>query len=49
MMAGGEPCALPATLEGLREVGIRFMRLSFSDLHGLCRSMDLPLEMFARN
>ena len=35
------------TLEDLQRAGIRFVRMSFSDLHGVCRSKDLPLEVFA--
>ncbi len=35
------------SLEDLRRAGIRVVRLSFSDLHGVCRSKDLPLEVFA--
>jgi glutamine synthetase len=35
------------SLEDLQRAGIRVVRLSFSDLHGVCRSKDLPLEVFA--
>src|SRR5437868_13152645 len=35
------------SLEDLRSAGIRVVRLSFSDLHGVCRSKDIPLEVFA--
>ena len=35
------------SLEDLQRAGMHVVRLSFSDLHGVCRSKDLPLEMFA--
>src|SRR6266496_6765590 len=35
------------SLEDLRRAGIRVVRLSLSDLHGVCRSKDMPLEVFA--
>ena len=35
------------SLEDLQRAGMRVVRLSFSDLHGVCRSKDLPLEVFA--
>jgi glutamine synthetase len=35
------------TLEDLQHAGIRVVRLSVSDLHGVCRSKDLPLDVFA--
>ena len=30
------------SLEALQRAGMRVVRLSFSDLHGVCRSKDLP-------
>jgi glutamine synthetase len=35
------------TLEDLQRAGIQVVRLSVCDLHGVCRSKDLPLEVFA--
>ncbi len=35
------------SIEDLQRAGIRVVRLSFSDLHGVCRSKDMPLEVFA--
>ena len=35
------------SIEDLRRAGIGVVRLSFCDLHGVCRSKDLPLEVFA--
>ncbi len=41
------PSAPPLkSIEDLQRAGIRVVRLSFSDLHGVCRSKDMPLEVF---
>src|SRR5437773_8410937 len=47
-MVHADPTTPPLkSIEDLRRAGIRIVRLSFSDLHGLCRSKDMPLEVFA--
>ena len=47
-MLSVDPSTQPLhSLEDLQRAGMRVVRLSFSDLHGVCRSKDLPLEVFA--
>src|SRR2546422_10322411 len=47
-MLSVDPSTQPLhSLEDLRRAGMRVVRLSFSDLHGVCRSKDMPLEVFA--
>jgi glutamine synthetase len=48
MMVSADPSTRPLkSIEDLRCAGIGVVRLSFSDLHGVCRSKDIPLEVFA--
>ena len=47
-MVSAGPSAPPLkSIEDLRRAGIGVVRLSLSDLHGVCRSKDMPLEVFA--
>lgn len=39
---------LAGSLSDLSEVGIRAVRLQYSDLHGICRGKDIPCQAFAR-
>ena len=32
--------------EGLRAAGVEYVRVSYPDLHGVCRSKDIPVEAF---
>ena len=45
--ATGRPGDLSETVAALRDQGVETVRVSYSDLHGICRGSDIPIEELA--